>query len=332
MTSSWAFAEPLILLFWLLLPFYGVLRGRQLRRAAVPYAPLQYRGPRHTRRWHRWITTSELLLLGLLTVGLAGPHRLQELDLIEDPGIDVALVLDVSLSMLATDLQPNRLEALRHTARAFISRSGGHRLGLVIFANDVYVQSPFTTDQKVLLELLDHVSVYNLNQSKSGGTAIGDALLVAVEELDSVAIDGRDQALVLITDGESNNGIDPVLAARHAASQGIRVYAIGIGGEEPVRVSFEGRPVGGDQPYLAVLDDRQLRALTEAASGVFYRATDVGVLGDIFARLSRLESSPLEVRTVAVRHFYTHALAIIALAFFIAFLVLAGLVARRPLW
>mgnify|MGYP000721228641 CR=1 FL=1 len=105
----------------------------------------------------------------------------EELDLIEDEGIDVVLVLDVSLSMMAEDFPPNRLEALRRIASDFIRRSGGHRIGLVIFAKDSYVQTPLTTDHRSLLSLLDGVTVYTLDQAKSGGTSVGDALLVAVE-------------------------------------------------------------------------------------------------------------------------------------------------------
>jgi hypothetical protein len=134
----------------------------------------------------------------------------------------------------------------------------------------------------------------------------------------------------LITDGESNLGVDPVVAARYVLHQGIRLSAIGIGGEKPVEVFFEGRRVGGDTPYFAYLDDTQLQAVAAEAEGDYYRAADVGALEEIFARLSRLKSAPVEVRTVEIRRFYVSWLALFALPLFAAYLVLGGIVLRRP--
>jgi Ca-activated chloride channel family protein len=251
-------------------------------------------------------------------------------ELLEGEGVDVVLVLDVSLSMLAEDFPPNRLAALRTLARDFITRSGGNRVGIVAFARDAVVQSPLTRDHAVLLQLLDGATVYLLDPGLSGGTAVGDALLVAAERLRGSRLEGRDQAVVLITDGESNEGLDPVLAARYLAADGVRLYAIGVGGTEPVEVSFEGERVGSDdQPYLAALDDRQLRAVTEAAGGRFFRATDVDALEQIFAELSRLESAPLVARPLELRRSWVAAVALGVLSLFAAHLSLS-LAVRRP--
>ena len=153
---------------------------RQRRRRTVRFPPLQYRaGETGWRFWKQLAPQLELLVLALVVVGLAGPYEETRLDLIEDEGVDVMLVLDVSLSMLAEDLPPNRLEALRRIARDFVSRAGGNRIGIVIFAKDSYVQTPLTTDHRSLLTLLDGVTVYTLDQNKSGGTSVGDALLVS---------------------------------------------------------------------------------------------------------------------------------------------------------
>jgi len=334
MTEVFQLSRPLVLLGLLLVPLYAVLRGRLLRRDAVPHAPLQYRAAPRRSRWLRGAglrLALEALLIATLVVALAGPHRATRLELMDDAGVDVVLVLDVSLSMLAEDFPPNRLDALRRIARDFVRRSGGHRIGVLIFARDVYVQSPLTTDHPILLSLLDSVTVYALDQDKSGGTAVGDALLVAGDRLRQAKVEGRDQAVILITDGESNLGADPVLAARYLRELGMRLYAIGIGGEKPVDVFFEGRPVGGNTPYRAYLDDTQLRAVTAAANGRYYRAADVGALEEVFAELSRLESAPLERRTVELREGRASYLALAALPLFAAVLVLGGVVARRPL-
>lgn len=331
MSEAFHFARPWLLAAMALLPLYGLWRWRRERRRSLPFAPLQYRSAPGRRRWLAGlILPLELLLLAAAVAGLAGPYRTTRLELVEDEGVDVLLVLDISLSMLAEDFPPNRLEALRAIARDFIARSGGNRLGLVVFAKDAFVQTPLTTDHAVMLELLEGVTVYAIDQAKSGGTAIGDALLVAAERLQRSKVEGRDQALVLITDGESNLGIDPVLAARYLAEQGARFYAIGVGGTEPVEVFFEGERVGGDDPYLAVLDDSQLRAMAQAAGGRFFRATDVGALEEIFAELSRLESAPLETRTLETRESFTAGVALGVLSLFTAHLLLGGVLARRP--
>lgn len=324
-------ARPEVLWLLLLLLPWGAWRWWSARRSAVPFAPLQHRAPSTRRWWAALVLPVELALLGAVILGLAGPHSVHRLERFDDEGVDVVLVLDVSLSMLAEDFPPNRLAALRDLAERFVARSGGNRLGLVVFAGDAYVQSPLTTDRRVMEELLGSVGVHLLNQGASGGTALGDALLVAGDRLAASRQEGRDQAVVLITDGESNLGIDPVLAARHLAEQEVRLYAIGIGGTRPVEVFFEGHRLGNpDDPYLAVLDVAELRRVTEAADGRFFRATDVGALEAVFDELSRLESAPLEVRTVEIRHGHTRWLALAALLLFAAHLALGGVAARRP--
>ncbi len=333
MQTDWGFSHPLLLWALLLLPLFALDRWRLSRRDRIPYPPLQLEHGRRGRRWAAWLAPLvQLVMLAVLVLGAAGPYRRVAVELIEEDGIDVLLVLDVSLSMLAEDVVPNRIEALRDVARDFIVRSGGHRLGVLVFAKDVYVQSPLTTDRESLLSLLDSVTVYTMSTSKSGGTAVGDALLMGTEHLRASRVEGRDQVMVLITDGESNEGIEPRLAARHAWDQEVRIYAVGIGGTTPVSVTFEGGPVGSDgSPYLAVLDEAELRAVAAAADGRFFRAVDDDTLGQIFAELSRLESAPLEARTVEVRSALSGWLALVALPLFTVVLVLGGVVLRRPL-
>ena len=140
------FARPWVLLALLAVPWLGWIRWRIQQRRRVPFAPLQYRPASPAkRRLERCQVPLQVLILVLLLVALAGPRRLDRLDLLSDEGIDVVLVLDVSLSMLAEDFPPNRLEVLRRLARDFIHRSGNNRLALVVFAGDTYVQAPLTT-------------------------------------------------------------------------------------------------------------------------------------------------------------------------------------------
>ncbi|MEM7048174.1 MAG: VWA domain-containing protein [Acidobacteriota bacterium] len=329
MTSP-ALAHPWVLWFLLGLPVIGVWRWRRNRRL-VPWPAAQLdKPPRGQGLGELASLAAELLLLACALLGAAGPYRSSHLELSEARGIDVTLVLDISLSMLAEDFEPNRLEVLRRVAADFVARSGEHRIGVVVFAKDALVQTPLTTDHGSLLSLLEAVTVYVLDQEKSGGTALGDALLVAAEGLEAARIDGRDQAVVLITDGESNAGIDPLLAARYLESREIRLYAIGIGGTEPVQVMFKGAPVGGDNPYLASLDDAQLRALVADGRGRYFRALDGSALEQIFQELSRLESAPLELRRVEIRHPWTTPFAATCGALFLCHLLMRGLWLRRP--
>lgn len=332
---SLPFEHPWLLLALLAVPLLGLLRRRHLLAGVVPYAPLQLQAqPASRSRWRpiSWLVGAEMLLLALVVIGLAGPYQQREVEILEGEGIDAMLVLDVSLSMLAEDFPPNRLEALRRIARDFVARAAGHRLGLVIFAKDTYVQSPMTTDFQGLAELLESVTVYTINQNQSGGTAIGDALLVAGDRLQKSRQEGRDQALILITDGESNAGLEPELAARWLREQGVRLYIIGIGGQTPVAVTFEGRAVGsGDAPYLAVLDDQRLEALARAADGRYFRALDADALAAIFGELARLERAPLASRILELRAPLGRWPALLALPLFLASLVLGGMVVRRPL-
>lgn len=326
--------RPWVLLGLCLLPVYWLWRRRLRQHDRVAFAPLQLEA-RRAGRWRRlaWRCSPafEVLLVTLLLLGLAGPRHLQHLQLLEEEGIDLVLVLDVSLSMLAEDFPPNRLDALRELARQFILQSGQHRLGIVVFAGDTYVQSPPSMQRDVVLELLQGVTVEAISTTKSGGTAIGDALLVASEGLRKVKVEGRDQALILMTDGESNTGSDPVLAARYARDLGIRTYILGIGSERPVPVMRHGKPLGGDTPYMAVLDDAQLKAIAEAAGGRYDRAIDVGSLERLLAELARLEGAPLKGREVEISRSYGPIVAALLLGGFLCFMAVDGLWTRRPL-
>lgn len=319
--------------FWalLLIPVYILWSRRRRRREALPFPPLQYAAatgqkPRSRGKGRTWaVSALEGFLFLTLIFALARPFTESQYERIEDEGIDIVLVLDVSLSMLAEDFPPNRLAVLQGIARDFVDRSGGHRVGVVVFAGDTYVQSPLTSDRRALASLIDNVSVYSLNQNEGGGTAIGDALLVASQGLERLKVDGRDQAVILITDGESNLGAPPMLAARHVRDQGIRLYTVGVGSKEPQRVFFEGKPVGGGEtPFLAAFDDKTLRELADVAKGRYFRATDSGALAQIFGELSRLESAPL-VRNAAVRRHESTAVVAVMVFVLLAMLYLVEL-------
>jgi len=329
-------ARPWALGLLALIVPYVLLRYRIIKKSAMAYAPVQYhRGPRGGRVALYGSLALEALILCLLFSALAGPYTESEREIIKEEGIDVALALDVSASMQAADFPPNRLEALKRIAADFVKRSGGNRIAVYVFARDVFTQTPLTTDHSVLLDLLGGISFGIISHTRggSGGTAIGDALLAAAEGLLRNRVRGRDQVIILVTDGENNCGIDPLLAARFVRTKNIRFHVIGLGGDKPVQVFVGGRPfitVLG-KPLMTSLDDTRLRQITVTAGGRYFRAKNAGVLANIFAELSRLERSPLEVETFHVRKYYASWLALPLIVVFLVWLLLRGFVLRRPL-
>ena len=327
-------ARPILLLLLLLLPLYGYLRRRVLRAAATPYAPLQVAGHGGFRSWLlRLQLPFEIVLLAITVLTLAGPQRSDEIELISEEGLDVALALDISASMQAADFPPNRLEALKGLAVDFVRRSGSDRIAVYAFAKHIFSQTPLTTDHGALSSLIEGLAFTTIDHAASGGTALGDALLAATDGLLRARIPDRDQVIVLITDGQSNFGADPILGARFAAENDIALYVIGVGGEDPVEVYVDGKPfiTVEDKILETSLDDTQLVEIAEAVGGRYLRAEDMNVLTGIFDDLSRLETTPLEVETVEVTKSYAPFAAAGLFLLFAGWLLGDGFLLRRPL-
>ncbi|MBN2431618.1 MAG: VWA domain-containing protein [Acidobacteria bacterium] len=333
MTEYPEFARPEYLYALLVLPLYVWLRWRVLRLDPLPFPGLQYARPPRRRRWlPRLVPVTEAFVLGLGLLALAGPHRVDEWEFVTQRGVDVALALDISASMQAGDFPPNRLEALKNLAADFVRQSGTNRIAVYAFAKDVFTQTPLTMDHVVLLELIDGLSYDMINHTVSGGTAIGDALLLAAHRLRQQRVEGRDQVVILITDGQSHEGIDPLLSARWILENGLRLHIIGVGQPEPVPVYVHGKPfINKEGKHLTTqLDDRQLKEIAATAAGEYHSAGNLAVLTAIFDRLAHLESGPIEVQTRRQKHFWTAWFAGVVLALFAAWLALVGFGTRRP--
>lgn len=302
-----------------------------IKKSTLAYPPVQYR--RSSGRIFILLIALEVLLISLAVLSFTGIHSESQQESIKEEGIDVALALDISASMQAADFPPNRLEALKKIAADFVRRGGSNRIAVYIFAKDVFTQTPLTTDHPVLLELLEGISYKMIDHSRSGGTSIGDALLLAGEGLLRNRVKKRDQVIILVTDGENNFGIDPLLAARFVRSKNIRFHVIGLGGDKPIQVFIDGKPfiTSANTPLFTQLDDTQLKKITETAGGNYYRAKNVDVLADIFTELARLERTPLEVKVLRTRKYFTSSLALAVFVVFFAWLALMGFAVRRPL-
>ena len=212
-------------------------------------------------------------------------------------GIDIMLAIDVSTSMLAEDLKPNRLEAAKQVAAEFISGRPDDNIGLTIFAGEAFTQCPMTTDHSSLLNLLQNVrtdiAARGLIQD---GTAIGMGLASAVSRLkDSKA---KSKVVILLTDGSNNMGdLSPMTSAEIAKSLGIRVYTIGVGTN---KVAPYPMPVAGGVQYVNV--PRTLSDIAATTNADFYRATNTGELHEIYKEIDKLEKSKLSVTQFSKRY------------------------------
>ena len=231
-----------------------------------------------------------ILAICLLIIALARPQSSTNWEESTTEGIDIVLSMDISGSMLAEDLKPNRLEASKDVAVDFISKRVNDRIGLVIFSGESFTQCPLTTDHNVLINLFKDV--------KSGmvedGTAIGMGLATAINRLkDSDAIS---KIIILLTDGVNNKGVvAPFTAAEIAKQFGIRVYTIGVGTEGYAPYPFQ-TPFGVQYQDVEVqIDEETLQNIATVTDGKYFRATNNSKLKEIYKDIDKLEKSKIEV-------------------------------------
>ena len=231
-----------------------------------------------------------IIAICLLIIALARPQSSTNWEESTTEGIDIVLSMDISGSMLAEDLKPNRLEASKNVAMDFISKRVNDRIGLVIFSGESFTQCPLTTDHNVLINLFKDV--------KSGmvedGTAIGMGLATAVNRLkDSDAIS---KVIILLTDGVNNKGVvAPFTAAEIAKKFGIRVYTIGVGSEGYAPYPFQ-TPFGIQYQDVEVqIDEETLQNIATVTDGKYFRATNNSKLKEIYKDIDKLEKSKIEI-------------------------------------
>jgi Ca-activated chloride channel family protein len=223
------------------------------------------------------------LVLILLIAALAGPRFGHKETEITGNGIDIVLALDISKSMEANDFLPNRLEAARRVAKEFIGRRKQDRLGLVTFSGTAFTQCPLTTDNTMLLKVLDRVQL----TTAMDGTAIGMGLGMAVSRLNQSK--AKSKVIILITDGNNNTGeIDPFTAAGLASSLGIKVYPIGVGSSVPrIFGNFIMEPLDMDTLN---------RIAASTGTGEAHLATNADELESIMSNIDRMEKSTYEIK------------------------------------
>ena len=270
-----------------------------------------------------------LLVFVMIVMVLARPQTRNSWDSKTVEGIDIMLAMDVSTSMLAEDLRPNRIEAAKQVASEFIIGRPNDNIGLAIFAGESFTQCPMTTDHASLLNLLQNVRTDIAARGLiEDGTAIGMGLANAVSRLkDSKA---KSKVVILLTDGSNNRGdISPSTAAEIAKSLGIRVYTIGVGTNKLAPYPM---PVAGGVQYVNVPVEIDTKTLSEIASiteGDFYRATNTNELRKIYKEIDQLEKSKLNVKTFSKRYEAYQPFALVAVLALLLEILLRVTIFRR---
>lgn len=231
-----------------------------------------------------------LIALTLIILAIARPQLSNSFRSETTEGIDIMLSLDVSGTMLAEDLRPNRLDAAKNVAMDFIAGRSTDNIGLVIFAGESFTQCPLTNDHASLMNLIKGVE-YGMIED---GTAIGVGLANSVNRLKDSPT--KSKVIILLTDGSNNAGeVAPITAAEIAQQFGIRVYTIGVGTRGMARYPFQ-TPMGIRYQDIPVeIDETVLQQIASMTGGSYFRATDNGTLRSIYEEIDRLEKSKLQV-------------------------------------
>lgn len=232
-----------------------------------------------------------LLAIGMLVLAIARPQSSLNWRKESKEGIDIVMALDISGTMMAEDLRPNRLEAAKNVAIDFIQSRPNDNIGLVVFAAESFTQCPLTTDHAVLINLFSGIR-YGMIED---GTAIGLGLANAVTRIKESK--AKSKVVILLTDGSNNRGeIAPVTAAEIAKTFGIRVYAIGVGSHGTVNVPIQ-TPFGVRyQRMKSEFDEETLKKIADITGGQYFRATNNAKLREVYQEIDNLEKTKINVQ------------------------------------
>lgn len=233
-----------------------------------------------------------LVAIGSLIIAIARPRNKEVTTKTKsNKGIDIVMAIDVSASMLAKDLKPNRLEALKKVAVDFITKRPNDRIGIVVYAGESFTQTPITSDKRIVKNTVRRLKWGQLD----GGTAIGMGLGSSVNRLkDSKA---KSKIIILLTDGVNNSGsIDPKTATELAKSIGIKVYTIGLGtngtAQMPYAKGMDGKLIYRNLPVE--IDEELLKYIAKETNGKYFRATNNSKLSKIYDEINKLEKTKIE--------------------------------------
>ena len=235
----------------------------------------------------------KLLTISLVIVALARPQKISNsVRTKSTSGIDIVIAVDISSSMLAQDLKPNRLEALKSVAAEFINDRKNDRIGLVIYAGESYTKTPVTSDKSIIIKSLNDIVFDGIIQD---GTAIGMGLATSVNRLKESS--AKSKVIILLTDGVNNSGfIDPSTAADLASSYGIKTYTIGLGSNGNALAPIALNPDGSFRFGMTKveIDEELLSSIANKTGGLYFRATTNKSLQEIYDEINKLEKTEVE--------------------------------------
>ena len=282
------FASPY---FLLLIPIiiYLFLRKRSNLGITVPgIEPLRS----YKIKSKKYLLGKYLILLSLILmcVALARQQMIYENRVVKKNGIDIAISLDLSQSMLQEDFSPNRLEKAKEVLGEFIDKRGDDRLSLIVFGGDAYTKVPLTFDHNVVKEMVSKLTVDDITSNNR--TAIGMGIGVALNRLKNS--EAKSKVIILLTDGENNSGeMSPSAAADIAKELGIKIYTIGIGAREiQIPTLFGYQTVKNNE-----LDENLLQNIAKTTGGEYFRAGDSKEFKEIFNKIDELEKTKIDGRS-----------------------------------
>ncbi len=295
------FAHPYFLLGLLLLPAFAWLKGRRGRPAAFVYSSVGLlAGLTRARRSQAGALLSALrwLALVLFIIALAQPRLIKSETKVTASGVDIAVALDMSGSMVSEDFvvrgeRVNRFNMARSCFQSFIDKRPNDRIGLVVFAVQAFIATPLTLDHEFLQDTLARLEIGVIDDNQ---TAIGDALSTAVNRLREVK--SKSKIVILMTDGENNSGaIAPLTAAQAAQALGIKVYTVGIGkqGTAPMPVFSNGQKVGYQEVPVDV-DEPTLQKVAGMTGGKYYRADNAEHFQELYNEIDKLEKTEMDIK------------------------------------
>ncbi len=310
------FSQPWFFLLLLLLPvfIYWYASRSNKRLGSIIISDISAKGLGSWKSYLRHLLfILRLLAIVFITTALARPQTMFEDQHVDGEGVDIVLCIDVSGSMTAQDLTPNRLEAAKNVAIDFVNKRQTDRIAVVIFSGESFTQCPLTTDHRVLISAIENIR----NGLLEDGTAIGSGLGTSVDRLRESK--SKSKVIILLTDGENNGGlIDPQTAKEIAKAFQVKVYTIGVGtdGYAPQPVNT---PMGVVMQQGKVsIDEKLLKEIAFETGGKYFRAKDNQGLSGIYAEINTLEKSKVDItsRTRYTEKFFPFAMIALGLIFF----------------
>lgn len=255
----------------------------------------------HSSLWYYIFLMSLVLAFFCVWALFSKPYQSLQIQEIEKNGIDMVLVLDVSYSMLAKDIYPDRLTVAKWVLSNFLSELEQDRVWLVVFAGKPFQSIPLVYDYSFIQDYVSHLEGDTIPQENSvlGGTAIGDALVIAQEMLEQENNQQdaqREKVIILLTDGEANVGVDPNIASKLLAEHSIKTYTIGIWGDEAAFIDIPLMHGFSQRTPIAWVDEKTLKNIAKQTGWKYFRAKDEKSFHEIFYTISQLEKRPIELK------------------------------------